>query len=124
MRKTADGSKIVVFPILATKEEQERVHQLGDNAVDALVEYATNDNGLQQMAAIRLLALFRSDKALAAFVQFAEHSRYRAFALEMMCIFPLEKTRTIYEKLNTSDPDPEVRQAAQDCLNSHKKKVR
>ncbi len=108
-----------------THEEDAKIQAFGDTAVCALAEYAMDKPtiehyGLQQWAALKLLASFKSDNALAAMVRFAKYSHPRSYAVTYMCAFPFEKTRSFMKKF-AKDPDSDVREAAAQCLKSNSK---
>jgi len=88
--------------------------------VEVLAEYANNEDVIHQRVALRLLSLFKSDRALAVLLEFADHSRIREEAVAFTCVYPVEKIQPILEKFVLSDPNSEVRKAAKRCLGSYK----
>jgi len=120
-RKTSDGQPYALLMLMnPTAEEQERVRDLGGVAVEVLAGYANNEDVIHQRVALRLLSLFKSDRALAVLLEFADHSRIREEAVAFTCVYPVEKIQPILEKFVLSDPNSEVRKAAKRCLGSYK----
>ena len=104
-----------------TDKNRKRVRDCGDAAVNALNEYATDNEIWRQRVALELLGGFRSDEALSALVDFAEHSEVRYIAVGQMAQYPIDKTRPILKKF-LSDPDSLVRDAAKRALATYGEK--
>ncbi len=121
IKKTPDGQPYALLMLMTpTAEEQKRVHKLGGIAVAILAEYAKDEDVFHQRVALRLLSLFKSDAALAALLEFTDHSRIRQEAVAIMCVYPREKVQLDLEKFAASDSDLDVRKAAKRCLDSYK----
>jgi len=104
-----------------TDKNRKRVRDCGDAAVNVLNEYATDNEIWRQRVALELLGGFRSDEALSALVDFAEHSEVRYIAVGQMAQYPIDKTRPILKKF-LSDPDSLVRDAAKRALATYGEK--
>ena len=75
---------------------------------------------VQDVIQAAIKRLFKSDRALAVLLEFADHSRIREEAVAFTCVYPVEKIQPILEKFVLSDPNSEVRKAAKRCLGSYK----
>jgi HEAT repeat protein len=106
---TIDSINMVLLHV--TDEDRRRVRDFGNAAISVLREYVADNEGWHQQVALELLGEFKSDDALGALVDFAEHSRIRDTAVSYMGSYPIDKTRVTLKKF-LSDPDPLVRDAA------------
>ncbi len=116
-RKNPDGTvnSINLALLYVTEDERKRVRALGNVAIGALREFTTDKETWRQRMALQLLNEFRTDEALAALTDFADHSQVRDIAVSSMAIYPAVKTRTILNRFLT-DPDDRVRDAAKRAL--------
>jgi hypothetical protein len=116
---TAESVSLVLLH--ATDENRQRVRHFGNAAISVLQEYVADSEGWRQQLASELLGEFKSDEALAALVDFAEHAKVRDIAVHQMAQYPIDKTRPILKSF-LSDPDPLVRDAARRALASYGEK--
>ena len=123
MHRKPDGTAESVSLVLlhVTDENRKRVRYFGNAAISVLHEYVADSERWRQQLALELLGEFRSDEALAALVDFAEHAKVRDIAVYQMAQYPIDETRPILRKF-LSDPDPLVRDTAKRALAAYGEK--
>jgi HEAT repeat protein len=114
---TANSINFVLLYV--TNEDRQRVHDFGNGAINVMREYVADNENWRQLMVLQLLTEFSSDDALAALVDFAEHSHVRESAVSHMSKYPIAKTRPFLKKF-LADPDPLVRDAAKRTLTANR----